>query len=426
MTADRGAAVDVLVVGAGPAGLSSALAAAERGKRVLVLDQGLRSGGQIWRHRDPASLPDTARRWFDRVQAAGVTIAHGARVVDALSPGELVVDFHGRVDRQRTGALVIATGARERILPFPGWTLPGVVGVGGMQALIKSGLVLDGARVVIAGSGPLLFPVAGAVAAAGADLKLVAEQAPRHAVLAFGSALVAKPAAMVQAVSYRWRFRRAPFRTDCWITRAEGDGRLRRVHVIQRGTSRVIECDWLATGAGLVPHVELAALMGCALAADAVQVDAAQATTVPGVWAAGECTGVKGDAAALVEGEIAGASAAGDDAAVRRTSLQRRRASGVAFGRRLAEHFAPRRELHELATPETIICRCEDVRRGDVDPAWSQRQAKLWTRVGMGECQGAVCGPVCATLFGWGLNATRPPVGNPLCGGWSDALSRDS
>jgi hypothetical protein len=188
----------------------------------------------------------------------------------------------------------------------------------------------------------------------------------------------------------------------------------------------VIECDWLATGAGLVPHVELAALLDCALAADAVQVDAAQATTVPGVWAAGECTGVKGDAAALVEGEIAGASAAGDDSGVRRTSLQRRRASGLAFGRRLEEHFAPRRELHELATPETIICRCEDVRRGDVDPAWSQRQAKLWTRVGMGECQGAVCGPVCATLFGWGPNAARPPVGNPLCGGWSGALSRDS
>ncbi|MGH7523159.1 MAG: FAD-dependent oxidoreductase [Gemmatimonadales bacterium] len=426
MTVGRSTAVDVLVVGAGPAGMSSAVAAAERGKRVLVLDQGMRSGGQIWRHRDTASLPRIARHWLDRLQAAGVTIAHGARVVDAISASELVVDFHGRVERQRTGALVIATGARERLLPFPGWTLPGVVGVGGMQALIKSGLALDGARVVVAGSGPLLFPVASAVAAAGADLRLVAEQAPRRALLAFGAALVAKPAAIVQAASYRWRFHRAPFRTDCWITRAEGNGRLRRVHVVQRGSPRVIDCDWLATSAGLVPHVELAALLGCALTADAVHVDAAQATTVPGIWAAGECTGVKGDAAALVEGEIAGASAAGDDPGARRTSVQRKRAAGLAFGRRLGERFAPRRELLELATPETIICRCEDVRRGDVDPAWSQRQAKLWTRVGMGECQGAVCGPVCAALFGWELNATRPPVGNPLCGGWCGALSRDS
>ena len=426
MTIDRGGPVDVLVVGAGPAGLGTAVAAAERGKRVLVLDQGLRSGGQIWRHRDPASLSRTARRWLDRVQAAGVTIAHGARVVDAVSAGELVVDFGGRVARQRTGALVIATGARERMLPFPGWTLPGVVGVGGMQALIKSGLVLDGSRVVIAGSGPLLFPVAGAVAAAGGDLRLVAEQASRRAVLGFGSALAAKPGAMIQAVAYRWRFRRAPFRTDCWVTAAEGDGRVRRVHLVQRGRPRVIDCDWLATSAGLVPHVELAALLGCALTADAVQVDACQATTVPGVWAAGECTGVKGDIAAIVEGEIAGAAAADDGAGARRRSLQRRRASGVAFGRRIAEQFAPRPELRELVTPETIICRCEDVRRGDVDSDWSQRQAKLWTRLGMGECQGAVCGPVCATLFGWEQNATRPPLGNPLCGEWSGALSPDA
>ena len=89
----------------------------------------------------------------------------------------------------------------------------------------------------------------------------------------------------------------------------------------------------------------------------------------------------------------------------------------------MAAAFAMCTEVRQLATAKTILCRCEDVRRGDIDPAWSQRQAKLWTRVGMGECQGAVCGPACAALFGWGANAARPPLGAPPCGGWSDSIA---
>jgi NADPH-dependent 2,4-dienoyl-CoA reductase/sulfur reductase-like enzyme len=423
MTPARGAPVDVLVVGAGPAGLSSAVAAAERGKRVLVLDLGLRAGGQIWRHRDPASLPGAARRWLERARAAGVTVASGARVVDVLSPEEMVVDFHGRLNRQRTRALVIAAGAKELMLPFPGWTLPGVVGVGGLQALIKSGLQLDGSRVVIAGTGPLVFPVAAATALAGAELKLVAEQVPLRSVFTFALGLVTKPAAIRQAIGYRWAFRRAPFWTACWVTAAEGDDRLRCVHVQRHGESTAIDCDWLAASAGLSPNTELAQLLGCAIAGDAIQVDASQATTVGGVWAAGECTGIKGDVAALAEGEIAGSAAAGDTDGSHRRSLQRRRDAGRGFGRRLARHFAPRAELLQLATSDTIICRCEDVRRRDIDPRWTQRQAKLWTRVGMGECQGAVCGSACAALFGWEPNLARPPLQAPLCGAWSELLT---
>jgi NADPH-dependent 2,4-dienoyl-CoA reductase/sulfur reductase-like enzyme len=424
MTPARDAPVDVLVVGAGPAGLSSAVAAAERGKRVLLLDLGLRPGGQIWRHRDPGFLPKAGRHWLARARAAGVTVASAARVVDAVSPGELVVDYHGRVDRQRTSALILATGAKERMLPFPGWTLPGVVGVGGLQSLIKGGLTLQGSRVVIAGTGPLVFPVAAAAAQGGAALELVAEQASFRSVTAFGLGLLAgKPSAIGQAVGYRWAFRHAPLRTGCWVAAAEGQGRLRRVHVQGGGKSWAIDCDWLATSAGLSPNTELAQLLGCAIANDAIQVNESQETTVSGVWAAGECTGVKGDGFALSEGEIAGSGAAGDPEHARRPRLQRRRAAGRAFARRLGTHFAPRSELLQLATDDTIVCRCEDVRRGQIDPGWTQRQAKLWTRVGMGECQGAVCGPACEALFGWEQNVARPPLGAPLCGGWSDVLT---
>jgi NADPH-dependent 2,4-dienoyl-CoA reductase/sulfur reductase-like enzyme len=414
--------VDVLVVGAGPAGMSAGIAAAEQGKRVLLLDQGLRPGGQIWRHRDTVTLPAAARAMLERAKTAGVIIASGARVVDAVSPKELIVDFRGHLDRQHTGALIVATGAKERFLPFPGWTLPGVVGVGGLQALLKSGLSLSGARVVIAGTGPLLLPVAAAIARAGAELLLVAEQAPWRALAAFGAGLASKPGALWQAAAYRWAFRSAPFRTSSWVTTAEGYGRLRRVIVQERGRSTGIECDWLATGAGLVPSTELAQVLGCALDADAIRVDALQATTIAGVWAAGECTGIKGDEAAIAEGAIAGHAAAGAESRARGGGVQRRRNAGRAFAARLATTFAPRAELLQLAQADTIICRCEDVRYGDINPSWTQRQAKLWTRVGMGECQGAVCGPACAALLGWQQNAARPPIGAPMCGEWGEQL----
>lgn len=426
MSPSRESIVDVLIVGAGPAGLSAAIAAAEQGKRVLVLDQGLRLGGQIWRHRNVAALPRAARRMIERIKSLGISVASGARVVDALSPGELVVDFRGRIDRQRTRALIIAAGAKERFLPFPGWTLPGVVGVGGLQALIKSGVSLGGARVVMSGTGPLLFPVAAAVAGAGADLVLVAEQASLGALLGFGMDLAAKPAAMLQAARYRWGFRKTAFRTGCWVSAAEGFGRVQRAVISGPGRSTTIACDWLATSAGLIPNTELAQVLGCTIVDGAIAVDAVQSTTVAGVWAAGECTGVKGDAAAIAEGEIAGRAAAGDLTSASGGALQRRRNAGRAFGRRLATSFALRTELLRLATDETILCRCEDVRRRDIDPGWSQRQAKLWTRIGMGECQGAVCGPACAALFGWEGNVARPPLGAPLVGEWCSGIADSS
>jgi NADPH-dependent 2,4-dienoyl-CoA reductase/sulfur reductase-like enzyme len=128
--------VDVIVVGAGPAGLAAATAAASRGRRVLVVDQGAQPGGQIWRHRDGEAVPARARIAIDAATRAGVTFATHASVIDADGPGRLVIDAAGRVQDVETAALVLATGAVERLLPFPGWTLPGVVGVGGLQALV--------------------------------------------------------------------------------------------------------------------------------------------------------------------------------------------------------------------------------------------------------------------------------------------------
>ena len=420
----RSRAMEVVVVGGGPAGLAAAAAAAERGKQVLLIDQGRRLGGQIWRHRRAAELAPEAEQLLERVRAARITVASEARVLDAPSPHELIVDFRGRVDVQPAEQLILATGAIERFLPFPGWTLPGVTGVGGLQALLKSGLSLTGARIVLAGSGPLLLPVAAAVVKAGAQLLLIAEQASRTSLLAFGAGLANDVAKLSLAARYRWTAIGAPFRTGSWVVRAEGDERLREVVVSVHGRERRFPCDWLGASFGLVPNSDVACLLGCALTNDAITVDGMQRTSVAGVYAVGECTGVKGDSAAMAEGEIAGRAAAGDQRGATDVGLVRTRDAGRRFSAAMARSFAPRPELSHLAGPETILCRCEDVRYGAVNPGWTSRQAKLWTRVGMGACQGAVCGESCKVLFGWNRNHVRPPLGSPAAGGWGEALGR--
>ncbi len=411
----------MVVVGGGPAGLAAARAATDAGRRVLLLDLNPRLGGQIWRHRSGDKLPPAARRILASVVPPAVAVAPRATVVDVISPTELVVSFSGRIARIETDAVIIATGAVERLLPFPGWTLPGVVGVGGLQALVKNGLHVGGNRVVIAGSGPLALPVAATLTAARAEVLLIGEQASATAVRRFAARALSAPGRAVQAATLRWATRSTPYRTDCWPLRAIGGERLEQV-VMQVGErEQTIDCDWLATNVGLVPRTDLARLLGCSVDHEGVVVDERQATSVPGVFAAGECCGVKGDEGAIVEGTIAGLAAAGIAELPRR--LRRRRAAAHSFGKLLEATFAPRSELNRRVSDDTIVCRCEDVRRGQLDPEWTARQAKLWTRIGMGACQGTVCGPACEVMFGWSGNNARPPLVQLPASEWASALT---
>ncbi len=310
-------AFDVLIVGAGPAGMAAAVAASARAESVAVVDDNPGPGGQIWRdgERKPPSLE--AATWFNRLRAARVETLDATQVLGPLGPGLLLAETEGRAIELRYGRLVVATGARELFLPFPGWTLPNVMGAGGLQAMVKSGLSIAGKRVVVAGSGPLLLAVAAYLAKRGSRVRLVAEQAPLSSIARFGLGLWREPKKLAQALALRASMGRVPFRAGCWPVVAEGDGVLESVTLTDGSNSWREPCDYLACGFGLVPNVELPATLGCTLHKGFVGVDALQRTTVPDVFAAGEVTGIGGLDRSLVEGEIAGLAAGGDEAGAR-------------------------------------------------------------------------------------------------------------
>ncbi len=399
---------DVAVVGAGPAGIAAAVSASGSGRRVVVLDASPRPGGQIWRHTHREALSAPARRWVERFDRCGAGMFAGATVVDA-EPGRLCAEWQGGGLRVEAATIILATGAQELFLPFPGWTLPGVVGVGGAQALLKAGMDVRGKRVAIAGTGPLLLPVAAALAKAGADLRMVAEQASPESVRWFAASLWRTPGRIMQAAVFRATFPLVRYRWGTWVRRADAVGR--ELHVTYSiGRSSWIEpVDLLCTASGLVPSLELARLIGCEVQGGQVVVDGHQRTSIPSVYAAGEPTGNTGVDAALVEGTIAGLAAAGRGSG-EAGKLMAERDAHRRFAARAAEAFRLRPELRERVEPETIVCRCEDIPMSVLRPDWSVRQGKLATRAGMGSCQGRVCGPARQFLFGVESDAVRVPL----------------
>lgn len=401
---------EVLVIGAGPAGLAAARAAASHGVDVVLVDMQARAGGQVWRVdiRKPAATP--ARKEFQELLARPNVRWLGQAQVVAAMPGQVLIEEAGLAFELRYSALVLATGARELLLPFPGWTLPGVTGAGGLQALVKQGWPIAGKRVLIAGSGPLLLAAAVTVRAHGAQVVAVCEQAPALELASFAGQLWRWPSKLMQAAGLRTRLLGVPYRSASWVRAAHGDDSLREVELeTPRGRSH-IAVDHLAIGYGLVPNTELAAQLGCALDGRAthacVRVDEDLATSVPGIYAAGEACGIGGVDSARVEGEMAGHASAGALEAARALRGRRRRARD--FAGLLPRYFALRQAVRDVATPQTLICRCEDVHLGQLQEHADWRAAKLATRCGMGSCQGRICGAALAELRGFAPTAAAP------------------
>lgn len=401
---------DIVIVGAGPAGLAAAHAATDKNElRVAIIDDNPLAGGQIWRG-GPAKQQDQRARqlWHALEVDSNVTFLTGSRVLMQTQPGELLVQDAKQARTLRYNRLILATGARELLLPFPGWTLPGVTGAGGLQALAKGGYPVQGKRVVVAGTGPLLLAVATTLKERGATVTAIIEQAAMPALARFALGLVQTPSKATQAARLWSKLRDIPYYTNSYVTAANGEAQLLSVQIQRASEQIVIDCDYLACGYGLLPNTELALALGCRVEDGAVKVDPWQHTSIANILCAGEGTGVGGVDLALVEGHIAGLAACGRASEAQAYFAERDKWRG--FAARLERAFAPREELRELVQPETIVCRCEDVCHEELreQPTW--RSAKLHTRCGMGPCQGRICGNATDFLYGWRPDAVRTPI----------------
>ncbi|MGU7772122.1 FAD-dependent oxidoreductase [Burkholderia sp. MR1-5-21] len=396
--------VDVAIVGAGPAGLSAAQAALHGGASVAIVDDNPRAGGQIWRQGPGVAPPLAAAARMKVLGHPNVTYLAATRIVAESRPGALLLEDDERAMLLAYRTLILCCGARELLLPFPGWTLPGVTGAGGLQALIKHGLDVRGQRTVIAGSGPLLLASAATARDRGAQVLHVLEQAAWPDVLGFGVGLWRWPSKLAQAA----KLMTPAYRADAHVVEAFGDKRLEAVRIRQGGREFDVACDRLACGFGLVPNTALPSHLGCRIENGAVAVDAHQRTSREGHFAAGECTGVGGSELAMVEGEIAGCAATGQTA--RLAELAERRAQWQAFADAVRQRFAIREPVRMLARPDTLVCRCEDVRYDALANEAGWTAAKLQSRCGMGACQGRVCGAAVQALFGWTPPVPRPPL----------------
>lgn len=401
--------IDILIVGAGPAGLAAAHAAAHSGATVALVDDNPLAGGQIWRGGPARSGYPQAEKIGAELQAmANVRWFMQSRIVALTGPRQLLLETPQQALTLRYRKLILATGARERLLPFPGWTLPGVTGAGGLQALVKGGYPVRGKRVVVAGSGPLLLAVAATLQQCGAQVLHILEQSSWRMLAGFALQLTRTPAKLRQAWDLRGQLAGVPYHADSYVVQAQGERQLLAVQAVVAGVRKTITCDYLACGYGLVPNTELADALGCRIVDGAVQVDARQHTSVDNVYCAGEGTGVGGVDLALAEGHIAGAHAGGVGDPDRRWLMQRR--TQQAFAQRLCAAFALRPELRHLCDADTLVCRCEDVPYSALQPHADWRSAKLHTRCGMGPCQGRVCGGATDFLFGWTQDSVRLPI----------------
>ncbi|MFG3700480.1 NAD(P)/FAD-dependent oxidoreductase [Micromonospora sp. NPDC047620] len=446
---------DVVVVGAGPAGLAAAAAAAQAGCRVAVLDAAARPGGQFWRHRSDAG-GDGHHHWstFVRLRAHLHRVTYRADsavwFVEAdATAGESGVAVHTNSEVVRGRRLVIATGAYDRVVPFPGWDLPGVVTAGGAQALLKGQDVVFARRIVVAGTGPFLLPVAAGLAAAGGSVVGVCEANDPIGYARQLPAVLGVPGKIAEAGRYGWRMlrHRVPYRRRTAVVAAHGTDRLAAVTVasvaadgsVLPGTAVELVCDGLAVGFGFTPQIDLGVTLGCATRLDSdgslvLTVDEAQATSVPGVYAAGEVVGVGGVGLALVEGELAGGAVA--LSLGRPLPWPRGRHDRLLRSRRRLRRFAAAiHAVHPVPSAwpawcddDTLVCRCEEVPVGAVRHALRElgagdaRGVKLLTRAGMGWCQGRVCGYATACLTA--REAGRAPTRADLAGSASRPLAQ--
>ncbi|MBL0124116.1 MAG: FAD-dependent oxidoreductase [Betaproteobacteria bacterium] len=414
---------DLIVIGAGPAGMAAACTAASLGLKTLLLDEQPSAGGQIYRNVSRADANVAALLGPEyshglslagQLAQSGVEVRHGALVWDVARDLTVTALQDGRSFQVRAPQLIAATGAMERASPIPGWTLPGVLNAGAAQIALKSAASIPSGPVVLAGGGPLLLLVACQLIDAGADIAGIVETSPsanRIAALRHLPAALTVPAYLLKGLQMMWRLRSAgiPHFTQATDLAVEGSDQAEALRFTSGGRAHRIDAGIVLLHHGVVPNTQLSRLLGVEHDWDNAQlawrprVDTWGQTSLAGFRMAGDGTSIAGALAA----EASGANAAiGAAHAMQRLSDAERDQRASLARRALAKQLRIRPFLDALYRPpdwintpadDTIVCRCEEVTAGRIREmarlgCEGPNQAKFFSRCGMGPCQGRVCG----------------------------------
>lgn len=445
----------VVIAGSGFAGIVAACDLADRGVPVTLLDENVHVGGQLLRrppaewggsraHADPVKRQGF--RFVAGVRGRRIEVLNRTRILAVYPGNEILVEEEGKPARTlRPRHLLLATGARERFLPFPGWTLPGVVSAGAVQVLLKSHGLLPAGEVLVAGSGLFLMAAAAECLRHGMKVRAVLEATPLGDKLPLLAQLPFQPAKLAEGLRIMARLAASgvPLRHSTRIREARGDGRIEEAVTVRvdgrgcavPGSEQAIPARFLATGYGFAPNTELAQLAGCELEHRAdlggwiVRVNERLETSIPGICAAGEITGVAGALKSATEGHLAALAILEElgevktgEAGPRWNRLQARRRRHLRFGHFFNHLYRIPAAAWAEIPDDTIACRCEDVTIGElrqaVDEGYDSHAAlKVPVRAGMGDCQGRTCGPMVTalleTLTGRDGAEIPPPVVRP-------------
>jgi NADPH-dependent 2,4-dienoyl-CoA reductase/sulfur reductase-like enzyme len=430
------------IVGAGPAGVRAAQTLVAHGLRPVVIDEASRAGGQIYR-RPPASLSQrTARTLYgfeskraDAVHAAfdalrGSIDHHPDSLVWNAQDHKLDVMHNPTCSTRRVpySHLIVATGATDRVLPVPGWTLPGVYTLGGAQVALKFQGCAIGRRVVFMGTGPLLYLVAYQYAKAGVEVAAVLDTARLADQIAATPAMLTQPAVFAKGVYYvGWlRAHGVALHSGVRPLRVLGDeeqGRVTGVAWQDGNEERTLACDAIGFGYALRSETQLADLLGCRFdyapmhRAHLPVRDAAGRSSVEGVYLAGDGAGIMGADAAEWAGERAALALLADSGVAvdtaRAAELERKLGKLAGFRQGLERAFPVPQDWAAHASDDLVICRCENITAGTLrrtvatNGADEMNRLKALSRVGMGRCQGRMCGVAAAEIL---AHATGQPL----------------
>ena len=422
---------DLAVIGAGPGGLAAAITAARAGLRVTLIDESHQPGGQYLRgarqhpSRGFSHAEQRANTFLQQLSRPNIDLQTGT-FVWGIEDHTLALSGANGSSSLQAEQIIIATGGRELVLPLPGWTLPGVMTLGAAQILAKEYGQLPGKRIVLAGSGPLLLAAANALLTKRAKILAFLETTHPTDWFSYAPAIWGNFERLGEGAAYLRTIRqhKIPYRFGQTVIRASGNSQLESITIARLdrfgkpipGSEEQIQADTLCLGFGLIPNTELGQLAGCQQIYQPQRGgwvpfrDEYLQTSQPGIYAVGEAAGIGGAGMALLEGQIAALAITHRFDQI--SALQRQLRPMRRFAAMLNTLFAPPLALNALADDETILCRCQEVRAGDIRQAIHQSNLNLSslknsTHTGQGQCQGRTCGPLLARLI---ASETHNPI----------------